>query len=205
MKKTTILIMLLAMVCLLSWGCPKRVEEAPPEPDPETVEEKELTEEEKARLEEERQREEMERHALRERELQEERLTLEEMEEKERTEQELREAVQDITDTRIHFAFDKHNLRPDARATLERIGEQMKKFPDLRLVIEGHTDERGTAEYNLGLGERRARSAYEYLVLLGVEAERMQIVSYGEERPLVDESNEEAWAQNRRAEFKVLQ
>jgi len=74
----------------------------------------------------------------------------------------------------------------------------------LRLVIEGHCDERGTEEYNLALGERRARAAYEFLILLGVESNRMQIVSYGEEFPADPGHNETAWAKNRRDEFKVL-
>ncbi|MFO7727503.1 MAG: OmpA family protein, partial [Desulfonatronovibrio sp.] len=81
----------------------------------------------------------------------------------------------------------------------------MKRFKKLRLVIEGHCDERGTAEYNLALGERRARAAYEFLILLGVDSDRIQIVSYGEERPLASGSNEAAWAENRRAEVKVLE
>ena len=71
------------------------------------------------------------------------------------------------------------------------------------MVIEGHCDERGTEEYNLALGERRARSAYEFLILLGVDSERLEIISYGEERPLNPADNETAWAENRRAEFNV--
>jgi peptidoglycan-associated lipoprotein len=96
-------------------------------------------------------------------------------------------------------------LKPEARSALQKISEHMKRFNNLRLVIEGHCDERGTAEYNLALGERRARAAYEFMILLGVESPRMQIISYGEERPLDPRSNETAWAQNRRAEFKILQ
>ena len=195
-KTTVLLVTLLAFMMLAGFGCGKRTVEAPVDPA-----EAHLTEEERARLEEERRRQELERQALEERKLEEERLARE----RERTEVRLQEAVDEITKNRIHFAFDSYELTADSRSTLQKISEHMKRFNNLRLVIEGHCDERGTAEYNLALGERRARAAYEFLVLLGVSSDRMQIISYGEERPLVPESNEAAWAQNRRAEFKVLQ
>ncbi len=114
----------------------------------------------------------------------------------------LEEAKQELQN-RIHFAFDSYELRSEARDTLREKAKILQNNNDLQLVIEGHCDERGTAEYNLALGERRARAAYEFLILLGVNPDRLKIISYGEERPLVPESNEEAWAQNRRAEFRV--
>lgn len=104
---------------------------------------------------------------------------------------------------RIHFAFDSSRLSPKAQALLKAKAKILKKHPELRMVIAGHCDERGTNEYNMALGERRARAAYEYLILLGVDANRMDLVSYGEERPLVEGHNEEAWAKNRRDEFKI--
>ncbi len=103
----------------------------------------------------------------------------------------------------VYFAFDSFEISQEARGKLERKANVLKQHQDLSLVIEGHCDERGTEEYNLALGERRARAAYEYLILLGVDSGRMQIISYGEERPADTDSNEAAWSRNRRCEFKV--
>lgn len=100
---------------------------------------------------------------------------------------------------RVHFDFDKFDLKPDARATLDKQAAWLLKFPNTNFTIEGHCDERGTREYNLALGERRANSAKNYLVALGVSASRITTISYGKERPQVLGSNEEAWAKNRRA------
>ncbi len=104
---------------------------------------------------------------------------------------------------RIHFAFDSYQLSSEARAKLKKKAELLEKYSDIKLTIEGHCDERGTAEYNLALGERRAKAAYEYLIILGIDPSRMSCVSYGEEKPLVEGHNEEAWAKNRRAEFVI--
>lgn len=103
----------------------------------------------------------------------------------------------------IHFDFDKADIRDADRATLGRSADNLKKFDFLRVTVEGHCDERGTVEYNLALGERRAKSAYDYLVSLGVPAARLKTVSYGKEIPLCRESNEDCWARNRRAHFMV--
>lgn len=100
---------------------------------------------------------------------------------------------------RVHFDFDKFDLKPEARATLDKQAAWLLKFPNTNFTIEGHCDERGTREYNLALGERRANAAKNYLVALGVGASRITTISYGKERPQVLGSNEEAWAQNRRA------
>ncbi len=105
---------------------------------------------------------------------------------------------------RIHFGFDEYTLGPDARDTLLENAESLNARPDARIRIEGHCDERGTTEYNLALGERRAVSALEYLLDLGIEPERMSALSFGEERPLDARSLEAAWAANRRAEFVEL-
>ena len=104
----------------------------------------------------------------------------------------------------INFAFDRYDLNANARATLDKLGAWLLNNKNFDAIIEGHCDERGTAEYNLALGERRASSAKNYLVNLGVDAERLSTVSYGEERPLDPRSNEEAWAKNRRAVFNVF-
>jgi peptidoglycan-associated lipoprotein len=102
----------------------------------------------------------------------------------------------------VHFEFDKYTLTAEARRALAAIGKQLKANPDTRLTIEGHCDERGSQEYNLALGQRRAQAAKDYLVNLGVGPGQLSIISYGEERPLDPRSNEEAWAKNRRAHFK---
>lgn len=101
----------------------------------------------------------------------------------------------------IHFDFDKSFIREDAKPALQRVAEALKKSPGASVLIEGHCDERGTAEYNLALGERRAASAKSYLVSLGVKAGALSTVSFGEEKPLDPGHNEEAWAKNRRAHF----
>ena len=100
---------------------------------------------------------------------------------------------------RVFFGFDDYNLSSEARTTLEGQAALLNKQPSITIVIEGHADERGTREYNLALGERRASSAKNYLVALGVDPGRIRIVTYGEERPAVVGSDEAAWAQNRRA------
>jgi peptidoglycan-associated lipoprotein len=105
----------------------------------------------------------------------------------------------------LQFEFDRWELTPDARKTLEDVSGALKAYPSLKLLIEGHADERGTPEYNLALGERRAQAARDYLVSLGIETARLDIISYGEERPLDAAHNEVAWALNRRAHFGVKQ
>lgn len=99
---------------------------------------------------------------------------------------------------RVFFAYNKSDLSPEARATLDRQAAWLKKYGSLSVTIEGHADERGTREYNLALGERRATSVKNYLVADGIGASRVKTVSYGKERPAVIGSNEAAWAQNRR-------
>jgi peptidoglycan-associated lipoprotein len=104
---------------------------------------------------------------------------------------------------RIFFAFDRSDLNADSRGTLERLASWMTNYQNVTITIEGHCDERGTREYNLALGERRADAARDYLVALGVDGGRLTTISYGKERPAVLGSNEEAWAQNRRDVFVV--
>ena len=99
---------------------------------------------------------------------------------------------------RVFFDFDKSTLTPDGRNQVERWAAWMEVYPVTRMMIEGHADERGTREYNLALGERRANAAREYLVSLGIDPNRVRTISYGKERPENTASNETAWAQNRR-------
>ena len=103
----------------------------------------------------------------------------------------------------IHFDYDKAELREGDRQILARNAETLKKFDFLRIKVEGHCDERGSVEYSLALGQRRATAAHDYLVSLGVGADRLETVSYGKEVPLCQESTEECWARNRRDHFAV--
>jgi peptidoglycan-associated lipoprotein len=101
----------------------------------------------------------------------------------------------------VFFDFDKHELTAQARETLNANGRILKEKKTLRVTIEGHCDERGTTQYNLALGEKRARAAMNYLASLGIESGRMEIVSYGKERPFMMGHDEASWGQNRRAHF----
>lgn len=100
---------------------------------------------------------------------------------------------------RVFYAYNRNDLTPAARETLERQAGWLKQYADVQVVVEGHCDERGTREYNLALGERRAHAAKNYLVSLGVSAKRITTLSFGKDRPENPASNEEAWSQNRRA------
>ncbi|HEU20307.1 MAG TPA: peptidoglycan-associated lipoprotein Pal [Deltaproteobacteria bacterium] len=104
----------------------------------------------------------------------------------------------------IYFDFDRYDLKPEARATLRDHADWLMQHTEFEAIIEGHCDERGTREYNLALGERRAQSTRDYLITLGVEKERLTTISYGEELPLDPGHNEEAWAKNRRCHFVVV-
>ena len=104
---------------------------------------------------------------------------------------------------RVFFDLDKSDLSPEAQATAEALAVWMSSYPASTVGIEGHADERGTREYNLALGERRASSVQDYLVALGVSPNRLSTISYGKERPAVLGSNEGSWAQNRRGVFVV--
>ncbi|MEW4447364.1 peptidoglycan-associated lipoprotein Pal [Qipengyuania sp. JC766] len=104
----------------------------------------------------------------------------------------------------IYFDTDRYNVDSTDAAILQAQAQYLQRYPQITVTIEGHADERGTREYNLALGERRANSAKNYLVSLGVAANRMRTVSYGKERPVALASNESAWAQNRRAASVVI-
>ncbi len=104
----------------------------------------------------------------------------------------------------VYFDYDRSEIRADSRAVLDRKARIMRDEPTVRIRIEGHADERGSTEYNLALGSRRAESVRTYLTGVGVQAGRIEILSYGEGRPAERASNESAWARNRRAEFAVV-
>lgn len=109
------------------------------------------------------------------------------------------EELQASVGDRVFFDLDRAVVRPDARPVLDRQAAWLKKYPEVTVTIEGHADERGTREYNLALGNRRATAAKNYLVALGINPNRITTISYGKERPAVPGSNEQAWSQNRRA------
>jgi peptidoglycan-associated lipoprotein len=100
-----------------------------------------------------------------------------------------------------YFDYDKADIRPDAREALSKTAEFLKNYPQLKVTIEGHCDERGSTEYNLGLGDRRANAVKHYLSSLGIAADRLSTVSFGKEKPFCTESNETCWQQNRRGHF----
>ena len=114
------------------------------------------------------------------------------------------EAVRTLLGTMIHFDYDKALIRGGDAAVLDQKVSILQANPALRIRISGHCDERGSDEYNLALGNRRATASKQYLVSHGIDAGRIETVSYGEERPIASGHDEEAWAQNRRDEFEIL-
>jgi len=100
-----------------------------------------------------------------------------------------------------YFDLDKADIRSDARAALAKTADFLRNYPQVKVVVEGHCDERGSTEYNLALGDRRAAAVKQYLVSLGIGADRMSTVSYGKEKPFCTESNEDCWQRNRRGHF----
>lgn len=99
---------------------------------------------------------------------------------------------------RVFFAYDRSDISPEAQQILERQAQWLKRYPNVGVTIEGHTDERGTREYNLALGERRAQAVKNVLTALGIPASRLSTISYGKERPEIPHSDEQSYAQNRR-------
>jgi peptidoglycan-associated lipoprotein len=104
----------------------------------------------------------------------------------------------------IYFEYDAYDIRDDAKPVLQEIAAWLMKNGKTKLSVEGHCDERGTNEYNLALGDRRAKAVRDYLIALGIASGRVQMISYGEEKPLCAETTEECWTKNRRAHFVVL-
>lgn len=115
---------------------------------------------------------------------------------------ELRDVL--ITLRRVHFQLDSTELTEESRAALSEAGPKLARHPDVHLYVDGHADERGTEEYNVALGERRARVVAEYLTRLGVAADNLHVVSFGEGQPLVNQSDSVAMAKNRRVDFRLM-
>jgi len=104
----------------------------------------------------------------------------------------------------IHFDYDKYDIREDGKSVLKSVADYIIKNQTTRVLIEGHCDERGTSEYNIGLGDKRAKAAKDYLLSLGVPSSRISTISYGKEKPHCAEHAEECWAKNRRDQFVIL-
>lgn len=181
MKKTLIF----ALVCFLVFGfllsCRKKVEEVPPPP-PQVKEQPKV---EKV----------VEPPVVKEPELTEEEIFMAKS---------LEDINKEVPLNMIHFDFDKFFIRDDAKPVLEANAQWLKKWTTVRILIEGHCDERGTEEYNLALGEKRAKSTIDYLASLGIGANRVEIISYGKSQPLDPGHNEVAWQKNRRAQFTII-
>jgi len=111
--------------------------------------------------------------------------------------------LEEFQNEHIYFEFDKSRLLPESKEILRNKAKWLMAHPDVSVIIEGHCDERGTSEYNIALGDRRAQSAKSYLVDLGIGSRRLTTISYGEERPLDPNHNERAWAKNRRDQFVI--
>jgi peptidoglycan-associated lipoprotein len=157
-------------------------------------------EEARRQAEEEARRREMEKQAaIQEETIRDERLSESERKERTRVERDMFE------NDDVQFEFDSAKLSMEAQDILRRKAEWLKENPRAKIIIEGHCDERGTNEYNLALGDRRAFSSKSFLVDLGIAASRLTTVSYGEERPLDPGAGEDAWAKNRRAHFVIKQ
>jgi len=181
MKKTLIF----SLVCLLVFSflvsCRKKVEEIPPPP-PQVKEQPKV--------------EKVEKVVVKEPELTEEEIFMQKS---------LEEINAEAPLVMIHFDFDKYFIREDAKPGLETNAAWLKKFNTVKILIEGHCDERGTEEYNLALGEKRAKSTFDYLVSLGISQDRIKTISYGKSQPLDLEHNEIAWQKNRRAQFTIIE
>ena len=188
--KREILVLVLSLIVLFPLGCTKKVVEKP------------ITKPEQIQpLEEVKPPEEGIVAGLKEEEITEEELP---RQQKIQIEETLKEEMAKFENEDIHFDFDKYYIRPDAAEILKKKAQWLKEHPEVHLLIEGHCDERGTEEYNLALGERRANSAKEFLVSLGIDPKRISVISYGEERPVDPRSCEEAWAKNRRDHFVIV-
>ena len=115
----------------------------------------------------------------------------------------LEDASSPLSKRTIYFDFDKADIKPEFRTILQAHAEYLSANPNVHVVLEGNTDERGTREYNMGLGERRAKASFDYLVSLGVTADRLKTLSYGKEVPVCQEHSEDCWSRNRRDKFTV--
>jgi len=194
--RTLWMLVLAAVAISMMLGCAAQQQQQGPTPEELAMQRQQVIADSVARVQEQEQEQarqdsvaqvaEMERQRV-----ENERLELQKKQEEERQAKESIEVV--------YFDFDKSDLKQEARTLLQANAELMRKYSDWQMVIEGHCDERGSTEYNLALGERRANTVKEYYVNYGIDATRFEIISYGEERPAVQGTGEAVWSQNRRA------
>lgn len=109
-----------------------------------------------------------------------------------------------LTKNVVYFEFNKYDVKAEYRDMLQQMADTLKEYPSITVLIAGNCDARGTQEYNQALGERRARAVYDYLVRLGVPADQLDVISFGEDRPAVEGTGEEVWAKNRRDNFTIM-
>jgi len=181
MKKLIICALAVMLVLSFAVSCKKKPKEVPPAP-PQTVEQPPVEKVEEPKV-------------------QEPQLTEEEMF--------LQKSLDQINREKplatIYFDYDSAAIRGDARAPMDANASWLKKFPTAKILVEGHCDERGTEEYNLALGEKRAKAAQDYLLSLGIGADRIKIISYGKSQPINPGHDESAWQMNRRAQFLIIE
>jgi len=182
MKKLLILLLVALLVFSFTASCKKKVQEVPAPPEPRAQEQPRV--------------EKVEEPVLKEPMLTEEEIFMKKT---------LEEINQEKPLAMIFFDYDKYNIREDAAPVLEDNARWLKNHQTVKILIEGHCDERGTEEYNLALGERRAKSTMDYLVSLGIPIEKIRIISYGKSQPLDPGHDESAWAKNRRAQFLIIE
>jgi peptidoglycan-associated lipoprotein len=182
MKKLVIYSLAIILVFSFAVSCKKKPKEVPPPPPPPQVQEQPKVEK-------------VEPPVVQEPQLTEEEIFLQKSVEQINMEKPL---------GTIYFDYDKALVRDDAKPTLEKNASWLNKFRTIRILIEGHCDERGTEEYNLALGEKRAKSAQDYLLTMGIGSDRMQIISHGKSQPVNPGHDEAAWQMNRRAQFLVI-
>jgi peptidoglycan-associated lipoprotein len=214
MMKRMILIMAVAFACtsfLMIVSCAQKTTTVEPEKPAVTEEKKEAKETKEEQVEKKTEeakaptpeREERKVEAAREEEKEPEKETPKKVEVKQ-AEVDVDLGMRTFEGERIYFDFDKSELKPEARAVLRKKAEWLRDNPEFSARIEGHCDERGTNEYNLALGERRANAAWRFLNALGISGARLTTISYGEERPADPGQNDDAWSKNRRDEFRLL-
>lgn len=179
-------VIILSLACFLFFNflvsCRKKVEEVPPPPPPQVIEQPKVEKVEEPPV----------------------------VKEPELTEEEifLRKSLEEINNeaplNMVHFDYDKYFIRDDAQPVLEANAQWLNKFKTAGILIEGHCDERGTEEYNMALGEKRAKSTLDYLVSLGISSNRIKTISYGKSQPIDPGHNEISWQKNRRAKFTII-
>lgn len=181
MKKYLIIALAIVLVFSFAVSCKKKPKEVPPPP-PQVQEQPKI--------------EKVEQPVVKEPALSEEQLYLQKSLEQINKEKPL---------ANIYFDYDKAMVREDAKPVLETNASWLNKFRTIKILIEGHCDERGTEEYNLALGEKRAKAAMDYLTTLGISSDRVKIISYGKSQPLDPGHNDAAWQKNRRDQFLVIE